>query len=284
MKKEITNKEYHADKKHISASGLKVFAQSPLNYQMYINSEFKQTDAMFFGSAVHDLIECTLKNKIDKFYDEYIFFDLLEIKKFGESPNRRTKEYQSWKKELFTSNKTLVDSSVSIIVDNLLSINIIKKLLSNGECEPSYFHEVNKNSLRQFKLSKIKGMKVKTRYDFVNYNDSYIVDYKTIRDTPTEYICNYTINKMKYYLQVGIYALIYELETGKKLKNFYFFWLQNQEPYDINVTQVDTYEIDNCIDLIIPILEKFKNYKPVTIFEANNYELAQYSVPAYLYK
>ena len=209
MSKEImSNGEYHSKKDYLSASGLKKFAVSPAHYKHYIEQPVEETAALIFGSAVHALIEQNLTG--EPVFDKE-FFILNELDHFTEEellqPNfRRKKEYQTWKKSTESDIRKPVDESVKFIVDKLFKSTFVKNTLlnmDNAECEPSYFLDYQ----LQF-IDNPGEVKLRTRPDYINHELKYIVDYKTMRDEPTDDNCMKEIRYRYYWLQAALYTLI----------------------------------------------------------------------------
>lgn len=283
----MTNNEYHSKKDHISASGLKMFVESPLYWKHYQTTPFEQTPAMINGTAVHDLIEYELTGD-KKIIDKYGYFDELEHFDESEFLNknfRRTKAYQDVKKDIFNSGKIIVDKFIFDVVKNLFRQKPVVELLKTGAfaCEKSYFVEIVN------KLGKGEKIKVRTRPDYENFDNNFILDYKTISKYPNIKNCQREITDRKYYIQVGLYSLVYFINYGKYPDNFYFLFISTTTPFDYNIIEVDSFEIATCIDLVLIALNDYYFYTQQNYFPSvQKYQKTQhpknygsYSVPVW---
>tara|TARA_R100001163_G_C5063390_1_gene200676 strand:- start:1939 stop:2694 length:756 start_codon:yes stop_codon:yes gene_type:complete len=198
-----SNEEYHSHHS-ISASGLKTIYKKSIYH--HLNSVFKMTDAMNFGSAVHSAL---LEDSND----------IAVLPEF----NARTKEGKKIKKDFFNDNKGKIiikkeeNEAIKKIKDNLnnhsLAKNLIKRL---SETEVSYYGTID-------------DIQVRLRPDGIKDND-YIIDIKTTTDASPRYFKSQIYN-FAYHLQATFYSECLGFEPSK----FRFITIENKYPYSIEV-------------------------------------------------
>jgi exodeoxyribonuclease VIII len=187
---ELTNEQYHAEKEHISSSGLKeIYSKGLWSYLQNKDVEKKQTPAMVFGSAYH----CYALEP-DKFLDEYCI-----SQKF----DGRTKQGKADKAEFerINAGKTVInEEDFAKIVDmqkalqNFLSLNPdLYNIWETSESEVSFFGVV-------------ENTPVKIRYDKYNSAFGISIDLKTTQDASPKGF-PYEIRKYKYDIQDYHYRL-----------------------------------------------------------------------------
>lgn len=198
-----SNDEYHSHKS-ISASGLKTIYKKSVNH--YLNSVFKMSDAMNFGSAVHSAI---LEDSND----------IVVLPEF----NARTKEGKKIKQDFINDNvgkivikqeeKEAIDKIKKNFNNHSLAKNLVKRLT---ETEVSYY-------------GKIDNIDVRVRPDGIKDND-YIIDIKTTMDASPRYFKSQIYN-FAYHLQ----ACFYSEALGYEPTKFRFITIENKYPYTVEV-------------------------------------------------
>ena len=173
-----TNDEYHSHKS-ISASGLKIIYKKSVYH--YLNSIFKMTDAMNFGSAVHSAL---LEDSND----------IAVLPEF----NARTKEGKKIKQDFFDNNKGKIiikqeeQEAIEKIKKNFNGHSLAKNLVQRlTEKEVSYYGTIDK-------------VPVRVRPDGIKDND-YIIDIKTTMDASPRFFKSQIYN-FAYHLQACFYS------------------------------------------------------------------------------
>ena len=198
-----TNDEYHSHKS-ISASGLKTIYKKSVYH--HLNSVFKMTDAMNFGSAVHSAL---LEDSND----------IAVLPEF----NARTKEGKKIKQDFFDNNKGKIiikqeeQEAIEKIKKNFNGHSLAKSLVQRlTETEVSYYGTIDK-------------VPVRVRPDGIKDND-YIIDIKTTSDASPRFFKSQVYN-FAYHLQ----ACFYSEALGYDPAKFRFITIENKYPYTVEV-------------------------------------------------
>ena len=198
-----TNDEYHSHKS-ISASGLKTIYKKSVYH--HLNSVFKMTDAMNFGSAVHSAL---LEDSND----------IAVLPEF----NARTKEGKKIKQDFFDNNKGKIiikqeeQEAIEKIKKNFNGHSLAKSLVQRlSETEVSYYGTIDK-------------VPVRVRPDGIKDND-YIIDIKTTSDASPRFFKSQVYN-FAYHLQ----ACFYSEALGYDPAKFRFITIENKYPYTVEV-------------------------------------------------
>lgn len=164
----ISNKEYHSEKEHVSASKLKSILTSPHHFFNY--KPMAPRPEFVIGNAY----ECLILEE-DKFNDQFFIMDdrkqVNSLKGKYKNP-RNTNDYREWvagqrseagDREILTwEDMEMIDK----MVHNTLCNEFIILMLGRGVIQQSVFFEYN-------------GVKLKTRPDFIRVQSGMIVDLKT---------------------------------------------------------------------------------------------------------
>ena len=198
-----SNEEYHSHKS-ISASGLKTIYKKSVYH--HLNSMFKMTDAMNFGSAVHSAL---LEDSND----------IAVLPEF----NARTKEGKKIKQDFFDNNKGKIiikqeeQEAIEKIKKNFNGHSLAKSLVQRlTETEVSYYGTIDK-------------VPVRVRPDGIKDND-YIIDIKTTMDASPRYFKSQVYN-FAYHLQ----ACFYSEALGYDPAKFRFITIENKYPFTVEV-------------------------------------------------
>lgn len=217
----MTNREYHADTRRISKSGLDLIAKSPLHYwDKYINPNrepYKETEAMQIGSATH-----TALLEPEKFLRDYVA---------GPDLDRRTSDgKRQWAEfcEQIGARTILKQETYNLIInmrDAALRYPTVQKLLSRGIAEKTLlFDEPN------------TGAACKCRPDYITH-DGWILDYKTTTDAGSYGFGKSCLN-YRYHVQSAFYVDGYFYNTGQMPKGFIFIAQEKEPPYAVAVYYV----------------------------------------------
>lgn len=204
---ECSNAEYHGDKNYLSSSVLKTLYKSVEQYHKeYIlgeKPEFKNVDALNEGSYMHTLIlEPHLADK------DYVIFD---------GNYKRGSDWEAFKES--HSNKTILSRPQEYRCKKLYkaykNLPEAQDLISGGEAELSI-------------AATIDGVKLKTRYDYINVDKGYIADVKTTSYPGDIESFRAVSNQLMYDLSAALYCNVASHYYGKPF-DFYFIVLSKRE-------------------------------------------------------
>jgi len=205
-KRNLTNAEYHANKTHISASGLKMIAKKSVYH--YLNQEPFSSTAMNLGSAIH-----TTLLEPQNFDKEFFRMPKIDL---------RTKDGKEQKKELqkIAGDRILLKDSELEILDGIKSNfekDDLAKFYCQGEIESSYFGEIN-------------GVKVRVRPDVYNGLLKFISDVKSCQDNSPQ-----AFKKDCYKYGYPLQAVCYSTLMGIDPKQFRFIAVETKYPFSCQV-------------------------------------------------
>jgi len=229
----MTNEEYHSNTTHISKSGLDQIRKSPAHYwDKYLNPDRpanNPTEAMIFGTAVHSAIL-----EPDSFRDNYAFIDdtekFLELKSKGVKSPRQTNAYKEWLagEQMENAGKLIISqddfNDILKIRDKALSNHIVKKLLSNGIAEQSFFFN-----------DEMTGAPCKARPDWYS-NVGFIMDIKTTEDASKDGFAR-SVMKYRYHVQAPFY-LDAMRACGGEPRGFTFVAIEKTRPFNMSILTV----------------------------------------------
>ncbi len=198
-----TNDEYHLHKS-ISASGLKTIFKKSVYH--HINSSFKTTDAMNFGSAVHSAI-------LEGGTDIAVLPEL----------NLRTKQGKKVKDDFIKDNT----GKIIIKPEEQAAIENIKYNFNNHNLARSLVQRLTETEVSYY--GKIDNIDVRVRPDGIKEND-YIIDIKTTADASPRYFKS-SIYNFAYHLQACFYCEALGYDPAK----FRFLCIENKYPYSVEV-------------------------------------------------
>lgn len=201
---DCSNEVYHADRKYLSSSVLKTIYTSLADYKhQYIDGnkkEFGNAAALEEGSAVHTLLLEPHRWKLD-----YNFFD--GLRKAGE-------RWEEFKANLDSSNRNKVTLSkpqqlrVQSFVEAYKARPEAAKYLTGGVSEQTI-------------CGTLHGVKIKTRFDYINSDAGFLADVKTTGYPADKDSFTQTLEGLKYELSAALYTAMAEQFYGKKFE-FYF--------------------------------------------------------------
>jgi hypothetical protein len=225
-----TDEEYHADKDHVSASGLKKIKESPAHMKES-EEDTEETEAMRFGSAYH------LYNlQPEKFEDEYYIFDDAGIYSVligeGFKSPRSTKQYKEWMESemrLVGDRKSISKDWVSRIKgmnEKLMRHPYVRMLLAGGINEQGYMGSIE---------TEAGPMKIKFKPDHQNDGKKFIVDLKTAKKASKDGF-ERAAAEMSYHIQSAYYSDLLEKYSGDSRHYTFFFIAQEKiPPYAFNI-------------------------------------------------
>lgn len=202
---DLSNADYHKDPA-IGSTSVKAISVSPAN--LYFNP-FKGSKSAHIGSAIHAAV---LEPDIFKkdFHQLVGGFD------------RKSKEYKAAAKK-YGAEFVLVGSEIETVKKMVesarLNADFVDYLRSPGHSEISMFAKCD-----------ITGLNLKCRFDRLSDSYPYPLDLKSCRNaTPRGFSQDF--GKLNYHIQAAFYLHVLRLTTGKDLKQFCFFALENVAPY-----------------------------------------------------
>lgn len=245
MQNKLTNEEYHANRTHISSSGLKLLLQDQNEYhRRYIQGiKSESTTAFDFGTYVHALI---LEPETVK--DSFAIFT--GVRKAGIF----YKEFKDANPGKIIISQKEADQGAAIM-ENFNIHPIAKYLISQGSAETTTF-------------SRINGVNVKTRTDYEVHNaeKSYIVDIKTTSFPLDKHSLEETCRKYEYDLSAALYTMIHK--QSKKIANceFYFIFI-NKSNNAIQVAKAGFDMMKQGELKVLKALGKYKHLKYTGFFD-----------------
>ena len=198
-----SNQEYHSHKS-ISASGLKTIFKKSIYH--HLNSSFKMTDAMNFGSAVHSAI-------LEGGDDIAVMPDVNLMTNAGKKIKNDFVDDNKGKIIIKQKEKEAIDKIKRNVSNHKLAKNLIKRLT---ETEVSYYGKIDK-------------IPVRIRPDGIKEKD-YIIDIKTTSDASPRFFKSQIYN-YAYHLQ----ACFYSEALGYDPSKFRFISIENKYPYQVEV-------------------------------------------------
>lgn len=196
----LSNAEYHSETAHLSSSNLKLLLESPKAfYEQKIlgNKVSSSSSAMDLGSYVHTLI--LEPHLVDQEFANY------------KGWRKQGKEFDAFK-EQHPGKIILSDPQMhtgKMLAKSVQACPPAIDLLQGGEPELSL-------------ATKLLGIPVKMRADYLNSTAGYIVDVKTTRYENNSDIFRRTVKQLGYELSAALYCEIAYQVYGKL---FDFYWL-----------------------------------------------------------
>lgn len=204
---DLSNEDYHAEKKHLSSSNLKMLLKDPekfYNEKVLGNRENKQVNAFDEGNYAHSLIL-----EPEHIPEEYAFFP--GFKKMGNAWKEFKLIHDGNKIMLSKPQKHRVESWVEAYKRREAAVDLIK----GSKPEISLFAE-------------FAGVPVKVRADAINIEKGYIADVKTTSYNPEIDSFKSVIDALSYDLSAALYTKVFEQHYGKPF-DFYFIVLGKRE-------------------------------------------------------
>lgn len=219
------------ERPEISNSDLKEIKKSIQHYLKYKQNPKKPTPAMEFGTAVHTYF---LEN--DLFRKNYMVSELVD---------KRTKEYKNFVKE----NPTCIILSQEDF-DKILNIesnmpNNIKELINDTN-----------NTFEQAIIFDYNNIECRAKLDIINHEKRLIIDLKTCNSAID---IHKTIMNFEYYRQSKFYQIAMKQTTGYDY-DFYFIFLETEEPFGSRLIKLDDNYLDYAKREIDELLFTYEEY------------------------
>jgi hypothetical protein len=263
---DISDKEYHADRKFLSASMIKTYAESPSRYAMMYEhglDPMERSASLAIGSAVH----LALAEAGDD--DSYVVFD-------GVRRGKKFEEFKQAAGDRMILNRAEEDT-VNCCLD-AVSENHIHKALIDGaksvEREKAFVWEcADTGALCKFKFDLFLSRK-------------YLVDYKTIGQFSERSIYR-AIADRRYDLQAAHYiAGAHEMTmTSDGVIGLLFCFIETKAPYRVGWVILDDESLDRAFSDRVKIIEQMRRAR-----EQNDYrdefekQINLHTTPEYLYR
>ena len=223
---EISNEDYHAELEHLSSSNYKSLLKDP---SKFFSEKILGERSPVSTSTQNNFVEGTLAHTlilephlVDKEF------------KFFQGFRKQGKAWEEFKSDPDNSNYILMSRSQLSKVKNWVTtyenLPTAKNLLSGGSPELSLF-------------SKFLGIPTKARADYINIDQSYIVDIKTTSQPTDLDSFTYTCSRFGYFLSAALYCTLFGDFFNKKF-DFYFIVLGksdlNCEVYKLSQSSVES--------------------------------------------
>lgn len=196
----LTNEEYHAERAHLSSSNLKMLLDSPAEFHrskiLGLGSK-QSTAAMDLGTYVHTLV--------------------LE----PENLEAEVAVWTGWRKQGKEFDAFKEANKGKLIISKPQQHNGLMLAKTVEACPPAL--QLLTGGVPELSLaSNLLGVPVKMRADYINADQSYIVDLKTSRYPIDSDIFRNTVKQLGYDLSAALYCDIAHNIYGKL---FQFFWV-----------------------------------------------------------
>ena len=258
----LTNENYHQDRTHISASGLKQIAKSPRHYwNRYLNDKYKEepTAAMAFGNVVH-----TLMLEPKEFNERYQVIPELD---------RRTKQgketYDAFL--LGAAGRTIISEK-----DYLLATAMIEQAKLN----PIITDLLDLSEKEQMHTFRILDVDCKMKADAINVIDGCIIDVKTCTDASPIGFGKDAYN-LGYLLQAAFYLDGYYFATNNDLKRFIFIAMEKTAPYNVAVYEMNREQIELGRQQYLAAIQTYKACKAANKWYAYGDQIQPLTLPSW---
>jgi exodeoxyribonuclease VIII len=215
---QLSNAAYHSGP-GISCTGLKKIAVSPAHFKY---GDFKQTAAMFTGSATHSAI---LEPEL--FAKQYVTLP--------SGKDRRSTEYKALCASHGTDN-VLVSADASQITAMQSAVR------ANPVANKWLYQEQGRNELSVYAKDPETGILVRCRFDRL-LDRGFSPDLKTTTDASPRGFSN-AIAKYGYAFQAAFYMDVYYWATGQRLGGFGFIACESKAPHNVMCYRLDDESIE----------------------------------------
>ena len=222
--KKLSNKDYHADKRFVSASDLKLIHKCPKLYKYRLDNPQEPTEAMIFGTAFHCFV---LEPK--NFEKNYSILDL--DNRPEPDKTMASNKNKEWKAKLETKGIILTMEQFNDLIgmkQAMFENKVISDIFRQGYAETSLY----------WKDEEV-DVDCKCRPDWINHSLRMVVDLKTTKSAEPEDFCK-DAAKMGYHLQAAHYLAgckdVFEHDY-----KFVFVAIEKKAPYLCSVFVTDLY-------------------------------------------
>lgn len=204
---DMPNDAYHSEKEHLSKSGLDLFSRSPAHF--YCATPKESTRAMEIGAAIH-----TAVLEPERFRSDYLLL--------SDAPDRRSSLYKEAVKA-HSSETVLVSSEIANVQGMAHSATL------NTDYTSRYLSQPHSVELSFFGVCPDTGVKIKCRFDMIT-DEGAALDLKKTQDIRHDALSR-TVFNCRYHIQDAFYSRVYQAVTGKPLKSYAFFCIEEQSPH-----------------------------------------------------
>lgn len=253
---DLTIKEYHSNKTHVSATGAKHAKKCLRDFYYYNQGKYQKENVHHFD--IGNAFELALLDK-EGFAENVAIYNEDERpepdKTFG------TKANKEWKDNFYLINrgKYIISKNDYAQIEVMLSAcyenAVINKLIQNIEYQYSCFWTCPET-----------GLKFKTRPDIARVNKSVLVDVKTSKDGSPEKFRKDAAN-LDYFLQC-ITQIEGVQQTGliKEVEEYYYLVVEKDYPYCAELYQVPRTEWGFMRDEMIYLFQKIKKAQDINFW------------------
>ena len=246
INKNISNKEYHADREYLSSSVLKTILDDLAEYErMYIKGEARiapsNQSALDEGSLAHSMI---LEPHLVA--SEYQFF---------KGPIKKGPE---WTKFMETANPKLPIISTP-------QKDRLDALYKAYQSRPEAVDLITNSRVEETLCVELMGVKIKVRADAVNVARGFIADVKTTGYDGNADQFKQTVEQLSYQLSAALYSMAFEQQYGVPF-DFYFIVLSKRD-YNCEVYKLGKNNMAKGRAMVTEALLKFKKAQ-----ETNNWK------------
>jgi exodeoxyribonuclease VIII len=244
---DITIKEYHGNRTHISSTNLRKARRSLKEFRFYQDGKISEEKSCFdFGNAFElALIDKKgFENHVAIMQDQVWINEALEEKPELKSP-RSSKKYQELFKGFTDENKGkyLINDTgnesfetIEYMLTSCYQDRVIKKLLENIEYQTSIFW-----------TDKVTGLRLKTRPDVCKLNKNVVVDVKTADDGSPEAFSKALAN-YDYPFQACMQIDGVQQSGYMTVDSYFWLVVEKKPPYNATLYQFSPEDIRYCMD------------------------------------
>lgn len=254
----LTNTDYRAVDAVSSTGVVKLVQSTPAHYQAYLTQQREPTEAMVFGTAIHQAI---LEPEL--FKNNYVCKP--------EGMSFATVEGKAWKAD--NKNKSIVTFeqwvAINGICNSVASHPQVRRILQNAKMEQSYFWQ-----------DPATGLLCKCRPDA--FDGSVVIDIKTTESASPRNFQN-SIAKYGYHIQSAFYLEGLSNISGKNLTDFVHVVVEKEAPYAISCYVLDDASLDKARGDISLALNKIASCKQADEWPGYSNDLQTMNLPHYMW-
>jgi hypothetical protein len=212
---ELSNTEYHSERKHFSSSALKLYLKDPIEFhKQYILGEFPAIPAPLqaafdFGSYVHTLV---LEPHLEE--EEYVYYDGMCSEEKAELVESNPNKIVITNSQVTQATRMMSNFNKTVFHPDGKKINSFFK---KGKAEESFFTELD-------------GMSVKVRTDYrkATKRAASINDVKTTSKNINLKNIKKICEDLDYDLSAALYLDVVQQVTGQE-HDFYFLFMGKKD-------------------------------------------------------
>ena len=236
--KDLSNKDYHSLKSHISSSFIKNVAKHSVAKAL---EPTKPSPALIFGDAMHTYFEDreAFHARFKVFKDSEIIAQIMEKRPDIMNPSM-TKEYKNYKNDFMCS---LREDQEVISESDMEKIQLMyNSAMDNGGLKQVYNQVDHAEVWDEYSFlteeEDLYGLKYRVRPDRLlvdsDGNPKAIIDWKSCRDASIKAFRS-DFWKFRYDLQAAFYCDVLEVD----IQDFYYVAIEKEYPYNTAVYSID---------------------------------------------